>query len=151
MMQALFHLTIIKPIEWLYLNAPEFGGFGGHEGLPKQEVCARITGVASHHWLAAGAVSCDLLIERKVRALASTILVILYVYLVVCLYCCVLQAVKAVVYQNISSLFKCSESQHRRHLSHHGTEADLWGPTPWRMGPSRRSLSARVHNTSRPP
>lgn len=138
-MHAVVRIAIIKPIEWLYLNAPELGGFGGHEGLPKDEVCARITGVAPHHWQAAGGPACDLLIDRKVRALATTLFVFLYIYLIVTLYTCLLQAAQAVVHQNISSFFKCSGSPHRRPLCPPGMVEARSEPTPSRTGRWRPS------------
>ena len=80
-MQALVRIAILDPLRWLYVNAPSLGGVGGHEGADPAEVCTRLTGVPSVHWSHAGAASCELLIDRKVRSLATTLLVVLYLYL----------------------------------------------------------------------
>ena len=83
-MQAVVRIALLDPLRWLYVNAPSLGGVGGHEGLDPAEVCTRLTGVPAAHWAHAGSASCDLLINRKVRSLATTLLVVLYLYLLLC-------------------------------------------------------------------
>ncbi len=80
-MQAFARIVLLDPLRWLYVNAPSLGGVGGHEGLEPAEICTRLTGVPAAHWTHAGAVSCELLIDRKVRSLATTLLVLVYLHL----------------------------------------------------------------------
>ncbi|KAK9827077.1 hypothetical protein WJX74_005668 [Apatococcus lobatus] len=75
-MDAFLRIALLDPLRWLYVNAPSVGGLGGHEGLEPAEICARLTNVPTRHWQDAGAASCDLLIDRKVRAVATTLLVL---------------------------------------------------------------------------
>lgn len=92
-----FKQLLCLPLKNLYLYGPSFAGYGFWEGLPKAEICSRLTMVEARHWytqtplhepFASSAVVhvCDDLIERKIQSLFTlcTFLLFLYTLLRLC-------------------------------------------------------------------
>ena len=59
------------PLRHLYLNGPSFSGYGFWEGLPREEICSRLTMVEARYWYGTPEQehACSQLIERKVESL----------------------------------------------------------------------------------
>lgn len=120
-MQGFVRIALLQPLRWLYMNAPSCGGMGGHEGAGPAEICTRLTGVPAAHWVLAGAASCEDLIDRKVQSLATTLLVLVYLYMLLS----AVWALQALLAQIICMPYrKCCASPPARRLPHPASPPD---------------------------
>lgn len=74
--QFIVYVFVKAPVQALYLRGPFMGGYGFWEGQPSHEICARVTGVPSEHWVVSPD-DCAAVIGRKLDA----IYVLLYFWL----------------------------------------------------------------------
>ena len=86
-LQMLFYWAVEFPILTLYMRGPAMAGYGFFEGLPQHEICSRITGVPSQHWISSQQASgeCVAAIQRKISAIVVLVFVVLYAFALVLL------------------------------------------------------------------
>lgn len=80
MAKFVFYWLLEKPIEILYLRGPAIFGYGFWEGLPRADICSRLTGVDSRHWIIS-VVECDAIIERKLQGMYIALYFAVYMLL----------------------------------------------------------------------
>lgn len=68
------------PITHLYFHGPWLYGYGFWEGLPRKEICSRLSRVDSHFWDDVPT-ACDTLIERKIAAIMAVFWFALYFHI----------------------------------------------------------------------
>lgn len=90
--KTLLYYTIEKPIALVYLRGPALNGYGFWEGLPKTDICSRVTNVDARHW-AQNEIMCDEIIDNKLHAIYTAVYFVLYVYAVVRVTCVIFEAV----------------------------------------------------------
>ncbi len=94
--QSIQHL-LEYPLRILYFYGPSFSGYGFWEGLPKEEICSRLTSVDAAVWKMNIDImsACEILIERKINSMLIFFGFILYCYLFQRIICLLLDVVRA--------------------------------------------------------
>lgn len=82
-LNRILYYVIQLPISVLYYRGPTLSGYGFYEGLPKHDICSRITGVPGKHWLETP-IECADIIARKLDSIY--VLVYFGIYMIILLW-----------------------------------------------------------------
>ena len=76
-----YHLVFVTPLQRLYMQAPEWHGFGGWSSKEPAQICAIMTNTAEGLWREKSDI-CDDLIEKRFQSICIVFETIFYFYLI---------------------------------------------------------------------
>ena len=79
----MFLVFILNPLRNFYFNGPYLNGWGGWEGMPKEDICAQITKVSSNLWKNLAIENCNLLLENKFQSFSVALYTFTYAWLLI--------------------------------------------------------------------